>query len=363
MSGNVNRQASNLKPRHRGFTLIEILVVIGIIVVLIGILIPVVSRAQRAARVASAQALISSIDGAIQSYQRDHGALPGPLPYTDIRLSGKTMTVDSNANTNGYIGSLTAAKITMAENLVLGLMGGLKLQAGATTPPPVIYDPALIGAGANNLNPAKPGKNPSYLETKVLSWREEGGVKTGKFQDGAGIADDSEIPEIVDNFASPMPILYLRARKGQQPPRDSSGNQIAVGSWTPQVNYIITMDEPGPGARGGQYDMSQIYGYTSTTIGEGKKIDVNAYTGTKPPAGALRHGLMTAEPNAVTNKDAQNPKVYAYPYDAFAYLRDPSSTEANPQPRNKDGYILICAGADRVYGTEDDITNFGAVLP
>ena len=33
------------------------------------------------------------------------------------------------------------------------------------------------------------------------------------------------------------------------------------------------------------------------------------------------------------------------------------------QPRQKDSYILISPGADRVYGTADDITNFGDVLP
>jgi hypothetical protein len=42
---------------------------------------------------------------------------------------------------------------------------------------------------------------------------------------------------------------------------------------------------------------------------------------------------------------------------------DPSSSAANPQARKKDEYILISAGPDRVYGTPDDITNFGQVTP
>ena len=52
---------------------------------------------------------------------------------------------------------------------------------------------------------------------------------------------------------------------------------------------------------------------------------------------------------------------YQYPYDAYAYFKNPASPELEPQPRQKDGYILIGAGSDRVYGTADDITSFGAV--
>ena len=62
---------------------------------------------------------------------------------------------------------------------------------------------------------------------------------------------------------------------------------------------------------------------------------------------------------------------YTYPYDAFPYFQNraipPTSTNAADRnrtgtPRNKDKYILISAGSDRVYGTPDDITNFGSVL-
>ncbi len=49
---------------------------------------------------------------------------------------------------------------------------------------------------------------------------------------------------------------------------------------------------------------------------------------------------------------------YVYPYDAYPYFTDPNNST---QPRQKDGYILICAGPDGVYGTEDDITSFGSV--
>ena len=49
-----------------------------------------------------------------------------------------------------------------------------------------------------------------------------------------------------------------------------------------------------------------------------------------------------------------------YPYDLHAYLRSPQNDN---QARQKDGFILISAGSDRVYGTSDDITSFGAIAP
>jgi hypothetical protein len=39
----------------------------------------------------------------------------------------------------------------------------------------------------------------------------------------------------------------------------------------------------------------------------------------------------------------------------------PTQIDATGTPRQKDGFILIGAGIDRIYGTIDDDTNFGGV--
>jgi len=42
------------------------------------------------------------------------------------------------------------------------------------------------------------------------------------------------------------------------------------------------------------------------------------------------------------------------------YIMDPkASTDVRPWPYRPDSYILISAGVDGLYGTPDDITNFG----
>jgi len=72
---------------------------------------------------------------------------------------------------------------------------------------------------------------------------------------------------------------------------------------------------------------------------------------------AFAHGLTKVDPTRVLDKSGAN---YEYPYDAFPYFQNPSTPNT---PRQKDSYILISAGADRVYGTSDDICNFGDVNP
>src|SRR4051812_49044875 len=71
--------------RRQGFTLIEMMVVIGVIIVLAGILIPTVLQARKGARRARIAADLNTITIALEAYQGDFGDFPR-LPPNVVAL-------------------------------------------------------------------------------------------------------------------------------------------------------------------------------------------------------------------------------------------------------------------------------------
>src|SRR5437868_3255304 len=85
-------QTKSAIPPRCGFTLVELLVVIGIIAVLIGILLPVVNKARKAAKSATCKAELHDIGGLFQMYLNDSR---GKLPYINLMPSLKLNTFPS----------------------------------------------------------------------------------------------------------------------------------------------------------------------------------------------------------------------------------------------------------------------------
>lgn len=367
---------------RRAFTLVELLVVIGIITILIGILIPVVGKVRTAARNASTASFISQLSSAIDAYYQDYRSYPGPLSNLEVWNSSSppaiTIDTDPQITSQGFAtvqptgAGAFREQITMSENLVLGLLGGLKYQ---TSPAGIFYDPRLVGSGANSLNSTgvtKRGK--AYIDATNLSWRKgdsaaDQGRTTGYYKDDAASAMDTLIPEFLDQYNDPMPILYLRAKNGASPVPEPP-----TGTATDNVNGIITFHQTNPNLRNGQYDVHQIAGYvlpnasSQFSIGEGKrKIDYYQDSATPIATPAKPYHGLGGGPNAVRAPDptavlSPRGNGYYYPYNAYPYFRNKSlSTPQTPIPHQKDGYILISAGVDRIYGTDDDITNFGTI--
>ena len=90
----------NLKSKN-GFTLLELLVVIVIIMFLAGITIPIISSIQTNTKKGVTSAQISQLEIALKQFESDFGVLP-PDTYTanPISIGGVSIPVDSDLDTS-----------------------------------------------------------------------------------------------------------------------------------------------------------------------------------------------------------------------------------------------------------------------
>src|SRR5687767_2511803 len=106
--------------RRSGFTTIELLVVIGIIVMLVGLLIPVVGKIRDSARQTDTAAWVANLGGAIEAYHSDFRAYPGPLKNDEIRAP--------NYGDAAWVGPPPAP-----QNFVFATVNGYANQTGPAT--------------------------------------------------------------------------------------------------------------------------------------------------------------------------------------------------------------------------------------
>ncbi len=84
----------NIKKTSKGFTLVEMLVVIGIIAVLVSLMVPGANKARKAAMRMSASAEVSGIDIAIRQFYSDYSYYPDQSSSGDLDYTGDAVLVD-----------------------------------------------------------------------------------------------------------------------------------------------------------------------------------------------------------------------------------------------------------------------------
>ena len=229
-----------------GFTLVELLVVIGIIAIMIGILLPTLNKARQSARSAACLSNLRQMGQAFHIYLSENR---GRLPYYIWQAKNASGTVLPEVSWQGYWIGLLSHRRVQTSNVICpeasepipynpgGGFGGAynawtgKFQSAGTG---ILYSkPATF---VNNFNEGKPGgyRQGSYGFNRYLT------VGTGRWF-GASIANvrnSSEVPLFYDsvwidgrvqNFAdynaktpvsAPPDLVGLKAPTGSSPQDD-----------------------------------------------------------------------------------------------------------------------------------------------
>lgn len=346
------------RRKGRGFTLVELLVVVAIIALLIAALLPAFGKVRTQAKVVQTQGMFKALETGIQSYQAEQ-ALGGSLPPSsgdnaaDKKLRWEI--ADPKQETAEPI------KIAGAQLLVHALVGSDGLgtpgfrdlnrdglgwwndthrtgcdSGGASAAPSGAYgldkatgQPCATRYGA-----------PGYVDEKMRDRLEtiDDLKKEGKILNVADVDTDAKLGKKEPMFMDPfdLPILYYRANK--------AGVSIVSSEATPGVfwqedNAIITGSVKG------------LVEATGLDFGAGKVTNFEGYHEIKD---ATQPTLTAGTPAAVVTLIRESS---TFDHTFARFILDQKVT-VKPTAVNADSYLLISAGPDSRYGTEDDITNW-----
>lgn len=192
--------------RRTGFTITELLVAIGIIVLLIGILLPALAKALGNAKRTQTSSTMQEFAKAIEAFQQEFGYLPGLIPE-------ETLASDP--------------RISSTENAILHLMGGAIGEddpAYGSFGSGQGYTEYTIGSGSTSFkfkfNPFEVGKGPRIGGKSYPPFfspkQDEFSVAHG--QVGGVTGSDTplvDIPDVLDAWG--QPVLYFRSLRETGP--------------------------------------------------------------------------------------------------------------------------------------------------
>ncbi len=287
------------KTKRTGFTIVELLTVMSIIVILIGLLVPALSQVRRYALKVKQKAQFHSMEAALELFNNEYDGYP---PSDALDPTGQP-----------YCGAMKLAEALMGWDLLGFHKHSIFRRDGMGSSGQPLYTQNLKDRVSGPLLPLEQAN--AYKIGDIY-----GPGNVNQFLPDNYVLCDVYEKQRPDSDKTGMPILYYKA--------DTSGFRH-----DPNVAQQMTPDDNA----GNIYNyldnqMLLMLGFPGQTGGGGTQTN--------------RHGL--AEP---ANPD----------YGFYAITRtDKIKTPA--RPFRADTYLLISAGYDGEYGTADDICNFDAKI-
>jgi len=318
----------------RGFSITELLVVIGIIVLLVGLLLPALAAAQQKGRATQTNSVMEQFRAACESFHQKFGFYPGVVPEA-------ILTADP--------------KISGTENALLHLMGGFLRQED---------DPALYAATTGS----------DWQEIVFAGPTGQYRIKVNTFQIGQGPRIGGQLHP---PFFSPkgselraLPGQYLTATDFGDPYQaDSLRIPDLVDGWGQPIIYVRSLRDSGPlvGVPGGgvlpQFSRSSMAPYLdSVALGElGKDQETSVLrlnSGSASDANfaqIIRHPAFGAA-NAPLEGKARGAFVMLSPGKDGIFFSSTDGPGSNAQPVTD---LVTIAGGPAKIDEFDDLRQFG----
>lgn len=310
-----------MRRERSGLTVIEILVVVGIIAVLVGILVPALTMVKNSAKRVKQHAQFTAIDLGLAAFRNDYGDYPPSEWFVPAR-----------GGLQNYCGAQKLAEALLGWDL-LGFHPDSSWRADG------------LGADATG----KPVPNTVYAAPNTLDKRRDRYIEMET-------ANPFYLGELFPNPQPLAPRTYVLCDVFDVPGRKiQRANGEVVNPGTPILYYKAntaskTIFETNPSLR--VPTDARIYNARDNAplVAQGRLADITNST-------RIPHWIDPAHPvNADPREVADSSDEFPYFYQK--YIRD-FKVQARFWPYRPDSYLLISAGPDGWYGTNDDICNFG----
>ncbi|MBK9118477.1 MAG: type II secretion system protein [Phycisphaerales bacterium] len=336
-------QRNRTAPR-RAFTLVELLAVVAIIALLIGILVPTIGAARRAARNTQTKGSLQTLQTGLEAF-RGEQKIGGTFPpsYSDgDEDSGMGVGRVTSPFTNQPISISGAGLLVWALSGadLLGTPGFPKLgQASwARASGSNSGNQAARDSNAYALYPPGHARAGEPVHTRFMYIDPSGipltppGETNGTFRVPAelraGVTAVRQYPMYLDSFG--QPILYFRASAG--------GRNMAARDRQADARAIFYLEDNWALLNPGNRPSGSSPGEYTLMLDD-------------PDGGRHRLPWVNLPTGANAAQDDLTEPSFA------RYIRD-RNVKARFQPQRAEGYLLITAGPDGVFGSKDDITNF-----